>query len=197
MSDSILQLYPRDPGVAPQDLSTLVCALRTIAFIGTAIDYCGAVHYDPGAQFPHLIRFAAWHTVVLLEPHEGRLVEAGRRDSAQLCHIGMGKIFPEAEFLGMGNTRTPRCPDCNRTVSNWPVAMDSWYASKPTYRWQCPGCGRQSAPAAWDWRKTAAIARFSIEVWGIRHGEARPAPTLLRFLAEQTASPWDYFYWHC
>jgi hypothetical protein len=197
MSDNILQLYPRKPTAAPEDVVVLARGLERIGLISTPFDDLDTVHYRPGSQFHKLIRFSRSHTVILLEPQAGQLVEAGRRNSAELCHIGLREVTPTAEFLGMGNTRTPRCPHCKHAVGNWQEAMDSWYADKPGYRWGCLHCEQEYSPVDWDWQKTAAIARFTIEIWGIHEGEARPTKQLLEFLATQVASPWDYFYYRC
>lgn len=197
MSDNTLELYPATPQSAPADVTALISALHNIELIGMPFDRFGIRHYRLGGQFPQLIRFRRSHTVIVVQPEAGRLVEVRRQDSAGRCHIAFSAVTPEAEFLGMGNTHTPRCPHCKRGIRQWQAAMTGWYINKPGYYWICPHCTRPTPPAAWDWQKTAAIARFSIAVWGIHGGEARPTHQLLQFLATQVATPWDYFYARC
>jgi hypothetical protein len=46
-----------------------------------------------------------------------------------------------------------------------------------------------------DWAHTGGIARYSLDVWGVRQGTARPSDELLALLKRVTFEEWNYFYY--
>ena len=194
MSSTSLRLYPATPDAAPGDRAHFFMALQAVGLIDPAVGYSVEGPYSHGPRFYELITFHISHMVMQLALADNQAEELGRMDSRGLCRIAFSEVSAEQAFLGMGNTRPPRCPACGRIVLEWQQAMDTWFENKTGYRWQCAFCGHESAPAKWDWQHSAAIARFTLDIQRIRHDEAYPSAELLRFLANYLGSPWDYFY---
>jgi hypothetical protein len=46
-----------------------------------------------------------------------------------------------------------------------------------------------------DWAHTGGIARYSLDLWGIRQGAAAPSAELLALLERVTLEKWNYFYY--
>ena len=194
MSSTSLRLYPATPDAAPDDIADFFAALQKIGLIDPATVYTVHGSYSPGRRFHELIAFRRSHMVMQLAVVSDQVEELGLVDSRRLCRVSFSEIFSEQTFLGMGNTRPPRCLVCGNKITAWQQAMNTWFANKTSYRWRCPVCVNQAGPADWDWKHSAAIARFTLDLHGIHHGEAYPSTELLRFLADYLGSAWDYFY---
>ena len=187
-------MYPATPDAVPEDLIDFFAVLQTIGLIDPATVYSVSRSYSPGPRFYEVIAFRTQHLVMQLASACNQMHELVLVDSRRPCRIAFSEVFSEPAFLGMGNTRPPRCPACGRIVANWQQAMDVWFENKTGYRWHCAFCENEVGPAAWDWQHSAAIVRFTLDITSIRPGEAYPSAQLLRFLADYLGNQWDYFY---
>jgi hypothetical protein len=194
MSSTSLRLYPAIPDAAPDNVADFFAALPTVGLIDPAIVYAGHGPYSPGRRFHELIAFRTSHTVIQLAVVDDQVQELGPVDSRGRCRVAFSAVLPEQAFLGMGNTRPPQCATCGCKIAKGQQAMDSWFADKSRYRWRCPVCAHETGPAAWDWRHSAAVARFTLDIHGIRYGEAYPSAEFLRFLEHYLGSTWGYFF---
>ena len=134
MSSTNLRLYPANPALAPDDTAHFVAALQAVGLLDPVVAYAGSVPYSPGPRFYELITFQTSYMVMKLRVVGNQVQELGLVDSRELCRIAISEVSPEQEFLGMGNTRPPRCPVCGREVSEWQHIMDLWFENKINYR---------------------------------------------------------------
>jgi hypothetical protein len=117
-------------------------------------------------------------------------------DSLTVCHIHLSDVSLEPEFLGVANTLPPLCPVCHYETEEPFEIVGQWYENKAGFRWVCPQCQQSFTVNEMNWRKCAAIARYTLEIWGIQQGEAIPSESLLHHLNNMTGVEWSYFYYH-
>jgi hypothetical protein len=70
----------------------------------------------------------------------------------------------------------------------------AWEADKQHHRWTCTRCGAATEVGRLDWRRSAGIGRFFVQILDVFPEEAVPLHRLLDELAEAGCGAWRYFY---
>jgi len=182
MQDHRLVLYPLDSSLKP-DLQGLQQALLETGLIGERHDWQGQQHFLPGEHFLERVTFLGCSPFINLAPPENDA------QGSEYCHIQLANVKEQAEFLGGGNVRVPRCPHCKQALDNWQAGL-----AEPE-SFSCGYCGENVPLSSVNWRRSAAFACCSVHIWGIHDGEAVPSERLMTVLKEATGSDWGYFYW--
>lgn len=196
MSDNKLILVPATPAAPPPPPQVLERALLEVGLIGEATDYFGETHYRPGPRFHDLVVFDRSHPVVHLRHGPTGLEREGVSDSRTLCTVELPPPTPDVQLLGAGNIEDPSCSKCGHSLRDWGDMLGEWFGDQANYAWSCPACSHRSRPWDLDWHYTCGFGRYSVDVWQVRYGEARPHPELLEALRATTQVPWSYFYLH-
>jgi hypothetical protein len=136
------------------------------------------------------------HSVVHLRHGLHGLERDGVSDSRTLCTIELPAATPAVQCLGGAHIADPSCRACDHVLREWGNMLGEWFEDQLNYRWSCPGCRHQSRPWELDWRETCGFGRYSVVIWHVRYGEARPHSELLEGLRATTRVPWGYFYFH-
>ena len=72
--------------------------------------------------------------------------------------------------------------------------IEVWETDKQHQRWACTRCGAATDPGSLDWRRSAGIGRFFVQIFDVFPEEAVPLNRLLEELAQTGCGPWRYFY---
>ncbi len=182
MAENKIVLHPVDPWAILQDPSLLLDALRQRGLIGAAYSHFGELHYKSGPRFRELLAFRT--------PGAGTGLDA-------IFHASLLETQADPVFLGGANTQAPLCPGCRGRVADWRTQLTEWQQApdRHGHHWTCRTCGRRVPVASLDWQRTGGIARYALDLWGVRENEAMPSPELLGVLREATAAEWTYFYY--
>jgi hypothetical protein len=172
-----LVLHPLNPRAILHDPAALVDGLREKGLVGAAFSWDGDIHYAAGPRFRELLLFR--------RPNE----------SGVDPHVSIVETSAEPLFLGAGHARPPRCPSCQWMLEDWRSQLRSWQRERQRGHWRCTRCGRLIEVERLDWDHTGGIARYSLDLWGIRHNAAVPSDELLEFLEAATREKWNYFYY--
>jgi hypothetical protein len=173
-----LVLHPLNPRAILHDPLLLMDALRSRGLIGGSFGCDGEVHYAPGPRFRELVRFRP-----PAEPRRGEL------------HVSLSETSEEPAFLGATYAQPPLCRSCRGLFHDWRAQLASWRREMHRQRWTCPRCGRATEVRELDWGHTGGIARYSLDLWGVRRNEADPSAELLEVLKAVTLETWEYFYY--
>jgi hypothetical protein len=173
-----LVLHPLNSRAILHDPSTLVDGLLEKGLIGGSFDWDGEVHYAAGPRFRKLVLFKRTLERDLPEPH-----------------VSISETSEEPEFLGASHARPPRCPWCRGMFGDWRNQLRAWQKDRGRRYWTCTRCRRPVELERLDWDHTGGIARYSLDLWGIRQNAAVPADELLAFLEDATFERWRYFYY--
>jgi hypothetical protein len=196
MSDNKLVLVPATPEADPPAAQVIERALRDVGLIGEATDKFGDTHYRAGPRFHDLIVFERSHPVVHLRDRPEGLERDGVSDSRTLCTVELPAPTPDVEWLGASDAEDPSCRRCGHSLHDWGDMLGDWLNDRASYVWSCPTCHHQSRPWELDWRDTCGFGRYSVDIWHVRYGEARPHSELLEILRATTQEAWGYFYYH-
>jgi hypothetical protein len=196
MSDHKLVLHPIDPWTSLANQAALINELTALGLLGEQYEWFGETHYKPGADFLRLVEFSHNHTVVVMGDTPNGLQEVDCVDSREACHLHLSNVAPEPEFRGVANTLPPLCPSCHYEPEEPFEIVGKWYENKADFRWVCPHCKTSSALNEMNWRRSAGIARYTLDIWEVWQGEAIPSETLLHRLHSTTDTEWTYFYYH-
>ncbi len=172
-----LVLHPQHPRAILHDPARLLDALRSKGLIGGSFGWHGENHYAAGPSFGELVRFRK-----TAQPH------------ARELHVSLSETAEDPAFLGGSHARPPRCPACRGILSDWRVQLRVWRRDHRR-TWNCARCGGGVEVQELDWARTGGIARYSLDLWGIRHGAAAPSAELLALLERVTLEKWNYFYY--
>jgi hypothetical protein len=181
MSEKKIVLHPVNPWAILQDPALLTDSLRASGLLGTSFSHFGDLHYKAGPRFRELVRF------------KGPEAAGGAVDSA--FHVSLLETTAEPAFLGGANAQAPQCPECRGPLADWRTQLQDWQRDRHGYLWICRKCGKRSPVQQLDWLRSAGIARYSVDLWGIGAGEAIPSAELLNSLERQTFESWTYFYY--
>jgi hypothetical protein len=182
VSDNKLVLHPLNPRAILQDPGLFMDTLRGLGLIGAGFSHVGELHYKAGPRLKELLTF-------------NDSFPGGRVDPAQ-CHVSLMETTSAPVFLGASNVQTPLCPGCQAQLADWKQQLTAWQSERQGGgAWSCPKCGRRFPVERADWGHTAGVARYSLDVWGIRQNEAVPAPELLTFLENDSGEKWGYFFY--
>jgi hypothetical protein len=180
MAENKLVLHAVDPWSILQDPALLLDGLRARGLIGAAFSHFGELHYKAGPSFRELVSF--------------RSVGAGAGFESSF-HVSLLETQADPTFLGGANVQPPRCFGCPGRITDWRAQLAEWQADRHQYGWTCRGCGRRIPTEKLDWLRSGGIARYALDIWGIRENEAVPSPELLDALQAATTQAWTYFYY--
>jgi hypothetical protein len=187
LADNRLVLYPREADTVVSE-SVLAEALGKIGFTGEAFMIEGEKRYFAGERFIEHISFLGCSPHINLEP-----AEAGQEDDTEFCHVSF--LLADAPlFLAGDNLAAPSCPSCRKRQQSGELPLSPCQTVTEGMCWQCEHCGQEHDYAALNWRRTAAVARTSVHVWGVHESEAVPNESLLNCLRALDVGEWDYFY---
>jgi hypothetical protein len=173
-----LVLHPTNPWAILHDPDLLLDALRERGLIGGAFGWNGENHHAAGPRYRELVLFRRFG-----EPEEGEL------------HVSLAETTEEPCFLGAAYAQPPYCPGCRGTYRDWRNQLLDWQRNGCRRPWTCARCGRRVEVRHLDWARTGGIARYSLDLWGIRRGAAIPSAELLGLLERLTREAWSYFYY--
>ena len=173
-----LVLHPLNPRAILHDPHRLLEAVRSTGLIGSSFGRDGEVHYAPGPRFRDLVRFR-------------KPAEAPGRE----LHVSLSETSEEPALLGATSAPPPACRACRGLFHDWKAQLASWRREMHRGPWTCPRCGRATEVHELDWGHASGIARYSLDLWGIRRDEADPSPELLEVLKRVTLETWQYFYY--
>jgi hypothetical protein len=196
MSDHKLVLHPTDPWASLANRAALIDELTTLGLLGEQYEWFGETHYKPGVEFLRLVEFDHSHTVIVMGDTPNGLQEVDRVDSREVCHLHLSDVSQEPEFRGVANTLPPLCPSCHYEPEEPFEIVGKWYENKASFLWVCPNCTASSALNKMNWRRSAGIARYTLDIWEVWQGEATPSEALLHHLNSITGTEWTYFYYH-
>ncbi len=179
MAENKIVLHPVDPWAILQDPSLLLDGLRQRGLVGVAYSHFGELHYKAGPRFRELVAFKT------APPGGGE----------QACHVSLLETMTDADFLGGANVQLPQCPGCQGRFADWRAQLSEWQLDRHRYAWACRKCGRKLRVEQLDWLRTGGVARYALDLWGIREGEAVPSRELEDALRTLTAEAWTYFYY--
>ncbi len=179
MAENKIVLHPIDPWAILQDPYLLLDALRERGLIGASFSHFGELHYKAGPRFRELVSFKAAPS------------GPGQPD----WNVSLLETMADPAFLGGANVQLPQCPGCQGRIADWRTQLSQWQLDRHHYAWVCPRCGRKLKVEQLEWLRSCGIARYALDLWGIREGEAVPSPELLEALRSLTAQTWTYFYY--
>ena len=182
LADNRLVLYPREANTVISE-RVLAEALGKIGFIGESFMIEGEKRYFAGEHFIDHISFLGCSPHINLEPAE----------DTEFCHVSFF-LADKPMFLAGDNLGPPSCPSCRKRQQSGKLTISPWQTVSEDMCWQCEHCGQEHAYTALNWRRTAAIARTSVHVWGVHESEAVPNESLLNCLRALGAGEWEYFY---
>jgi len=175
-----LILHPRDPFFVPETTAVLE-GLREIGFVGPALDAC---RYRVGSRFMEWVSFLGCSPWLRLEPDA---------QQTPFTHIHVPHQTPVPILIAGDNVKPPRCPHCRKGFMA--PGRPPRPPPDPTAVSRCASCGTPAPWSALDWRRSACVARWRLEVTEIHEAEAVPTPGLLDRLAALSAGrPWGYCY---
>jgi hypothetical protein len=180
VADNKIVLHPIDPWSILQDPFLLLDVLREKGLIGTAFSHYGEVHYTAGPRFRELVAFKTPPPPPGPEPAH---------------HVSVLETMTDASFLGGVNVQLPQCPHCRARFADWRARLPEWQAARHRYAWVCRKCGRSLRIEQLDWMRTGGVARYALDLWGVREGEGEPTAELLEVLQGVVAEPWTWFYY--
>jgi hypothetical protein len=178
MADDKLVLHPQDPRAILHDPTLVLDALRSSGLIGGSFGWYGENHYAAGPRYRELVLFRRF-----AEPEEREL------------HVSLSETSEEPAFLGATYAQPPFCPGCRGVFPDWRAQILAWQRDNYRRPWNCARCGNGVEVSRLDWAHTGGIARYSLDLWGIRQGAAIPSAGLLGLLERVTLEQWNYFYY--
>jgi hypothetical protein len=171
-------LHPLNPWAILHDPSVVVDALRGVGLVGASFSRDGEVHFQAGPRVRELVLF-----------RRGAFAEGSD------LHVSLLETTEEPLFLGASNALSPRCPVCHSVFAGWRAHLQAWQRDKRHGLWPCAKCRKGVEVHRLDWMRTGGIARYALDVWGVRENAAVPSPELLATLTRVTFQAWGYFYY--
>ncbi|MDH5435353.1 MAG: hypothetical protein OEX83_01220 [Gammaproteobacteria bacterium] len=179
-----LVLHPLDCNEQP-DAAALITALLELKFIESSIDETSQ-RYLVGDDFLQLIIFLGCSPSVELAPaQEGQL----------FCHVRFLQPENRPRLITSNNTSHPRCPVCRTETGKTTETLEQWQQDNRVL-WICTDCDFSGKTEELNWRHSAGVASFFIEVNNIFPNEAVPSDQLMSVLQKTTNSEWRYFYFN-
>jgi hypothetical protein len=164
-----LLLFPADPAATPPAGAGVIDVLAGLGLIGEPLETTGVFRAGPG--FLHHLTFLGCAPYLVLEPPPD--------GGAGFSHAVVAGPFATPRLLVGANTAAPRCPACRARFADWRAAVAGWCAAPLAVSVVCPACEATHAPAALDWRESAAAGRLFVEIRNVFPGEAVPGEELL------------------
>jgi len=179
-----LILHPPDCHELP-DAKALHHALQQLRFIDAPLEK-KENSYLAGDDFLQLIIFLGCSPSVELAPTE---------EDKPFCYIRFFQSEDAPLLITSKHTNNPRCSSCRKEIASKTDVVAQWQKEKDV-QLSCPECGFTGKAQDLNWRHSAGVASFFIEVNNIFPNEAVPSDELMSALRKMTGSEWDYFYYH-
>jgi len=158
--------------------------LRSLGLIGDALS---PTRYLAGEGFLDAIMFLGCSPRIELSPRPD-----SPADSFDFCHVQVPPSLASPELHAGRNLKAPRCPRCRKPFAGKDdIRKASVHPEVPR---PCAACGSRSAPIALNWRRSACIARFVVNIQDIHESEAVPSPGFLGGIEAATGTAWAYCY---
>ncbi len=182
-----LFLHPAQPNFTIKDAPALTSLLLDISFISNNIETEDTkLRYYTGEKFLNYVSYMGCAPAIQFEASADKrefcFIEIHQYDSAKLIH-------------SRKQARSPHCPACNKPVKNWQqqsTKKTTEHIAPVTIL--CNTCNTTSNIETFNWRKMAGYARLFIQITDVFPKEAIPQQLLLDKLANNTDTPWQYFY---
>lgn len=158
--------------------------LRSLGLIG---DPLTPSRYLAGGGFLDAIMFLGCSPRIELARPAG-----ASTDSFDFCHVHIPRPSSVAELHAGRNLKAPRCPGCRKPFMGRNEIRK--LSAQPDLPRPCIACGRLSAPVELNWRKSACISRFVVNIHDVHESEAVPTPGLLTGMKNATDTAWAYCY---
>jgi hypothetical protein len=158
--------------------------LRPLGLIG---DPLGPTRYLAGDGFLHGIVFLGCSPRIELSPPPGAMT-----NSFDFCHVHIPQPSIDPQLHAGRNLKAPRCPGCRKPFAGRDEIRKA--AIQIMLPRPCAACGRSAAPIELDWRKSACISRFIVNIHDVHESEAVPTPGLLAGMKNATDATWAYCY---
>ena len=168
-----LILYPRNPEWAPDSLGSIAQLLKSVGLTGEARE---SFLFNTGPEYLGLITYLGCSPQIVLGENEAATT------------VRLSGIFDSPQMVAGENLKSPRCPQCRKTVD----APANKSGSKE--KLDCKHCGYAAPMQQFDWRRTAAFGRVFIEISNVFESEAVPGEELTGCLLKATGESWDYCY---
>ncbi len=187
MSAGSLLIHPVDPGAPPPSLAALAGLLSEAGLIGQPLPGRPGA-YRVGDGFLRHVTFLGCSPHLVLDPPE----DGGDGFS----HVAVLGPYDSPHLIVGDNTVAPRCRNCRAPFPDWRADALAWMSHPASPIATCPACEARQAPAALDWRETAAAGRVFVDVRNVFPGEGVPGDALLAGLAALSGGAWRYAWVH-
>ena len=168
----------------PNNVADIISALQESGFLGEkwqSPENVSAERYLIGDSFLSLVTFMGCAPAIELEP----LIE--QPDSIEFCHVEIEEVKKAATFIRGSDHLISRCPHCRQRHADWETIPEN-------LSYACDKCNVETPLSEYDWKHTAGVGRFFINLHGIYPQEALPTSSLLQTLEKISGTEWDYFY---
>ncbi len=179
-ASSSLMLLPDDHRWAPDKTDTTIQTLSETGLIEKAISGRANAFYT-GDKFLDLIAFVGCSPALQFRPTAA---------NPDFCYIHLHTLTEPTLIHSLKQARAPQCPRCQKPVKNW---QDSYHEHHSHLA--CDYCGKHSDIETFNWRKSAGIASFFIEITSVFPREAIPQSALIKSLEKIHCGNWTYFYY--
>lgn len=179
-----LVLHPLDCNERPY-LKSLTDALKQLKFIDAPLNDEPDT-YLVGDNFLQLIIFLGCSPSVELAPSE---------EGKSFCHVSFIQPENTPQLITSKHTNNPRCPSCRKEMGDTANTIEQWQQDE-SIQWSCPDCDFSGETKDLNWRHSAGVVSFFIEVNNIFPNEAVPSDELMSALKKASNSEWGYFYYH-
>lgn len=194
MSQSSLVLYTLIQDINPQVESKrlkneLIHLLQNKQLISDSIVEHTNDYFYSGDEFLRYIVFLGCSPDITLRPP----VNINKADTtgflSSFTHFYIPDISPSIELVSGSNTRIPLCSVCKKEMRKW---QDQRPYTNGTI--QCEYCNNTHTISSINWRKTAALCNFRVEITKIFPSEALPDDSITTALELLTGTEWQFAY---
>jgi hypothetical protein len=187
MSAGSLLIHPADPMLPPPSLAALAGLLADAGLIGEPLPGQPGT-FRVGEGFLRHVTFLGCSPHLVFDPPQN-----GGDD---FSHVALLGPYDSPRLIVGDNTLAPRCRVCRAAFADWRAEALTWMSHPASAVATCAACEALQAPAALDWRETAAAARVFVDVRNVFPGECVPGDELLARLDTLTGGPWRFAWVH-
>jgi len=178
-----LLLTPIDADARPS-IAELEQQLRRAGLVDAPLS-AGSHRYGSGARFFDLVAFTGCAVQLNTSP-----------DASDGLQVRFEGPFDTPQLRSGRNSRPPRCPHCQRPLSEWRDDYSRVAAADAAVgeRLRCRSCGASSAVWTWQWGRHAGAGSIFVNIEPVFPGEGQPLPPLFEALDLLEVGPWRHFY---
>ena len=180
VANSSLMLHVDNIAWRPKNIAQVALSLQHIGLIEQAIPGRDTAFYS-GKKFLEYITYMGCAPHVEFRPTES---------SQTFCYIQLHSVSHATLIHSPKQARAPHCPGCGKPEKNW---QQSLVADETKIH--CSHCHKAQPIEHYQWRKSAGMASFFIEITDIFPREAIPQKELLKALEALYQGNWQYFYY--